>query len=118
MGAKSFFFLKKFLQRWCSWQLADAITSEGFPPHYREEERIEERRDRRREEDEKKKLSSCNVGHSFGNLYSTLGLPAKRVCWENEGLCQKTCGRVCGSWYYKTLLFFSGVYYTPYFNAI
>lgn len=44
-GAKSdfFFFLKKFLQRRCSLQLADAITSEGFPPHYREEERREAR---------------------------------------------------------------------------
>lgn len=32
---------QKFLQRPCSWQLADAITSEGFP-HYREEKRGEE----------------------------------------------------------------------------
>lgn len=44
----------------------------------------------------KKKLSSYNVRHSFGNLYSLLELPGKRVCWENEGLCHKTCGRICG----------------------
>lgn len=62
-GAKSdfFFFFKKFLQRRCSWQLADAITSEGFPPHYREEETREERRGMRREVDKKKaELLQCS----------------------------------------------------------